>query len=107
MPKTDPTLLARAKGMRRNPTPAEVLLWFRLRAKQFENAKFSHQVVIAPYIADFVARSRKLIVEVTATPTRFPRRMTRNVLRTLSGSAIASSDSRMPTCSEMQKVCCK
>jgi very-short-patch-repair endonuclease len=29
-----------------------------------ENVKFARQVVIAPYIADFVARSRKLIIEI-------------------------------------------
>ncbi|MBB5711915.1 endonuclease domain-containing protein [Sphingomonas xinjiangensis] len=35
-----------------------------LRAKQFDNVKFARQVVIAPYIADFAARSTRLVVEV-------------------------------------------
>lgn len=39
-------------------------MWRILRAKQFEQVKFTRQVVIGPYIADFVARSRKLIVEI-------------------------------------------
>jgi len=39
-------------------------MWRVLRAKQFENVKFSRQVVVAPYIAGFVARSRRLIVEI-------------------------------------------
>ncbi|MDT8760334.1 DUF559 domain-containing protein [Sphingomonas psychrotolerans] len=64
MPQTDRLLLARAKEMRANPTPTEAVMWRILRAKQFENVKFARQVVIAPYIADFVARSRKLIVEI-------------------------------------------
>jgi very-short-patch-repair endonuclease len=64
VPKTDAVLLARAKEMRANPTPAEAAMWRILRAKQFENVKFARQVVLAPYIADFVARSRKLIVEI-------------------------------------------
>ncbi len=64
MPKTDALLLARAKEMRSNPTPTEAAMWRILRAKQFENVKFARQVVIAPYIADFVARSRKLVVEI-------------------------------------------
>ncbi len=64
MPQTDKQLLARAKDMRSNPTPAEARLWYSLRAKRFEAVKFSHQVVIYPYIADFVARSRKVIIEV-------------------------------------------
>ena len=64
MPKTDEALLARAKKMRSEPTWAEAEMWRVLRAKQFEGVKFSRQVVIAPYIADFVARSRGLIVEI-------------------------------------------
>ena len=64
MPQTDKQLLARAKHMRSNPTPAEARLWYNLRAKRFEAVKFSHQVVIYPYIADFVARSRKLVIEL-------------------------------------------
>ncbi len=64
VPRTDELLLARAKAMRGNPTPTEAALWHILRAKQFEGVKFARQVVIAPYIADFVARSHKLIVEV-------------------------------------------
>ncbi|BCA59176.1 endonuclease domain-containing protein [Sphingomonas sp. HMP6] len=64
MPQTNKELLARAKYMRSNPTPAEARLWYNLRAKRFEAIKFSHQVVIYPYIADFVARSRKFVIEV-------------------------------------------
>ena len=64
MPQTDRELLARAREMRSNPAPTEAAMWRILRAKQFEGVKFARQVVIAPYIADFVARSRKLIVEI-------------------------------------------
>jgi len=64
MPRVDEVLLARAKAMRGNPTPTEAAMWHILRAKQFEQVKFARQVVIAPYIADFAARSRKLIIEI-------------------------------------------
>ncbi len=64
MPKADEALLARAKRMRAEPTYSEARMWSVLRAKQFEGVKFARQVVIAPYIADFVARSLKLIVEI-------------------------------------------
>lgn len=64
MPQTNKELLARAKHMRSNPTPAESRLWYNLRAKRFDAVKFSHQVVIFPYIADFVARSRKFVIEL-------------------------------------------
>jgi very-short-patch-repair endonuclease len=64
VPKVDEQLLARAKKMRSEPTYSESRMWSVLRAKQFEGVKFARQVVIAPYIADFVARSLKLIVEI-------------------------------------------
>lgn len=64
MPKTNELLLARAKAMRSNPTPSEARLWYNLRAKRFAAVKFTRQVVVDPYIADFVARSRKLVMEV-------------------------------------------
>ena len=64
MPITDPLLLARAKEMRSNPTPAEARLWYALRAKRFEGAKFSRQVVVGRAICDFAARSCGLVIEV-------------------------------------------
>lgn len=64
MPKTDEILLARAKEMRSDPTPAEQKLWFALRAKRFLGFKFSRQVVIAPYIVDLVARQSGLAIEI-------------------------------------------
>lgn len=50
--------------MRKAPSPIELKLWFELRAKRFNGAKFSRQVVIGPYIADFAARSRHLVIEL-------------------------------------------
>lgn len=62
--RTDVDLLKRAKAMRSEMTPAEAQLCITLRGKRFGNVKFSRQVVIGRYIADFCARSRKLISEV-------------------------------------------
>ncbi|WP_137864865.1 MULTISPECIES: endonuclease domain-containing protein [unclassified Sphingomonas] len=64
MPKADEELLARARQMRADPMPAETAMRHILRATQFEDVKFARQRVIAPYIADFVARSRRLGVEI-------------------------------------------
>jgi very-short-patch-repair endonuclease len=64
VPQTDKTLLKRAKTMRSEMTQPERELWITLRAKRFSSMKFSRQVVIGPFIADFVARSRKLVIEV-------------------------------------------
>lgn len=60
----DPELLARARQMRANPTPAEARLWYHLRAHRFENHKFRHQTVLAPYIIDFTSRTAMLAIEV-------------------------------------------
>ena len=50
--------------MRANPTPAEQKLWLALRANRFENCQFTRQTIITPYIIDFAARARLLVIEV-------------------------------------------
>lgn len=64
MAKTDPKLLERARQLRSDMPQPERELWTALRATRFESFKFTRQVVIGPYIADFVCRSRKLIIEL-------------------------------------------
>lgn len=62
--RLDPTLKQRARTMRANPTPAEQRLWLALRANRFEGWQFTRQTVIDRYIADFVSRSAKLVIEI-------------------------------------------
>jgi len=57
------TLDANARSLRRHATDAERLLWQHLRSRRLAGYKFRRQVVIAPYIADFVCLEPKLIVE--------------------------------------------
>ncbi len=56
-------LKARARGMRREPTPAETKLWQHLRGNQL-GVKFRRQHSIDRYIADFICLSHKLIIEI-------------------------------------------
>ena len=56
-------LLARAKAMRRNPTPAEQHLWTILRGHRLAGFKFKRQQKIGNYIVDFVNFERRLIIE--------------------------------------------
>ncbi|WP_428624246.1 endonuclease domain-containing protein [Sedimenticola sp.] len=56
-------LQSRARRLRRQASEAELLLWQRLRNHQMRGYKFRRQVVIDPYIADFVCLEAKLIVE--------------------------------------------
>lgn len=58
----DPTLIARARWMRANPTPSELRLWRVLRAHRFEHFKFRRQVVIHRYIADFACRTPQMVI---------------------------------------------
>ena len=53
-----------ARSLRKNETLAEKRLWEQLRNRTLESFKFSRQVPIGPFIADFVCRDQRLIVEV-------------------------------------------
>ncbi len=56
-------LVARARELRSRATPSEEALWLLLRGGALGVA-FRRQVVVAGFIADFVALSARLIVEV-------------------------------------------
>ncbi|HPO05968.1 MAG TPA: endonuclease domain-containing protein [Candidatus Gracilibacteria bacterium] len=51
------------KTLRNNPTAQEIILWSRLRIKQF-GYKFRRQHSIGKYIADFYCPEKKLIIEL-------------------------------------------
>ena len=53
----------RAKDLRKTLTEPERRLWYRLRANRL-GVKFQRQVVLAPYVADFAARSERLVIEL-------------------------------------------
>ena len=52
-----------ARKLRRQSTDAERLLWRHLRAHRMAGYKFKRQVVIEPYVVDFVCLEAKLIIE--------------------------------------------
>jgi very-short-patch-repair endonuclease len=54
----------RARQLRRDATPAERRLWRGLRDRLLGGHKFVRQEPIGPYVADFVCRARKLVVEL-------------------------------------------
>ncbi|HVJ34977.1 MAG TPA: endonuclease domain-containing protein [Terriglobia bacterium] len=56
--------LARARSLRRVATEAEKLMWSKLRNRQLDGWKFCRQMEIGHYIADFVCREKKLIIEI-------------------------------------------
>jgi len=54
----------RARELRQEMTPAEKLLWSRLRNKQLKGLKFRRQHPLGPFIADFYCAARRLVVEI-------------------------------------------
>lgn len=64
MKRSHGTMLQRAKRMRSEPSAAESRLWYRLRARRLDGAKFVRQAPIGPFIVDFLARAHKVIVEL-------------------------------------------
>ncbi|MGB9594050.1 MAG: endonuclease domain-containing protein, partial [Anaerolineae bacterium] len=62
--RTDPVILARARGLRRPQTPAEGLLWTRLRNRQLGGFKFRRQHPIGRAIVDFYCERCRLGIEI-------------------------------------------
>ena len=52
-----------ARKLRQQSTDAERMLWKHLRAHRMAGYKFRRQVVIEPYIVDFICLDARLIVE--------------------------------------------
>ena len=57
-------IVGTARRLRRNSTDAEMKLWLALRDRRLDGHKFVRQKAIEPFIADFVCRDRKLVIEV-------------------------------------------
>ena len=57
-------ILRRARILRRAETEAEKRLWGYLRDRRLNGNKFVRQAPLGPYVADFLCREKRLIVEV-------------------------------------------
>ncbi|MBN1201710.1 MAG: endonuclease domain-containing protein [Anaerolineae bacterium] len=55
---------AAARQMRRDPTPAERVLWLRLRNRQVAGAKFRRQQSIDRFVVDFYCAEARLVIEI-------------------------------------------
>jgi len=62
--KMDNTLTQISKELRQKQTEAEKILWFKLRDRQLDGAKFRRQHCIGSYIVDFACLENKLIIEI-------------------------------------------
>ena len=59
-----PGTLAQKRRLRTAMTPAEQLLWTKLRSKQCHSFKFRRQHAIGPYIVDFFCPEQLLVLEI-------------------------------------------
>ncbi|MCY2685769.1 endonuclease domain-containing protein [Salinimicrobium sp. TH3] len=59
-----PENFGRAKFLRKNMTPAEILLWEKLQNPPFSLYKFRRQHPVQYYIVDFYSHSLRLAIEV-------------------------------------------
>lgn len=57
-------LRERAKELRSNMTPAEKILWEKLRHNRLNGLQFRRQQIIDSYIVDFYCHAKALVVEV-------------------------------------------
>jgi very-short-patch-repair endonuclease len=53
-----------ARKLRRASTDAENRLWYYLRSRRLDGAKFVRQEIIGPHIADFACRDLRLAIEL-------------------------------------------
>ncbi|HWI87346.1 MAG TPA: DUF559 domain-containing protein [Sphingomonas sp.] len=54
----------KARQLRNAATPAERRLWAHLGSRRLKGHKFSRQMPIGPYIADFLCRESRLVIEI-------------------------------------------
>ncbi|WP_269933521.1 endonuclease domain-containing protein [Aminobacter sp. HY435] len=62
--RRSPRHIARARELRHGDNIAEAALWNELKAKKLGGYKFSRQVPLGPYYADFVCRQARLVIEL-------------------------------------------
>ena len=80
IPNSYGMLKAHARENRKNPTPAETILWDCLRNNRL-GIKFLRQHVIGDYIVDFVSRQEGLIIEIDGGYHSEPRQQIDDRLR--------------------------
>ena len=59
---TRPTL--RSRELRNSSTEAEIKLWQQLSARKVRGVRFNRQYPIGQFIADFVSRQKRLVIEI-------------------------------------------
>ncbi len=74
---------ARARELRTSATSAEEKLWRELRGRRLGGFKFVRQFPVGPYIADFLCRARRVIVEIDGGTHSEPHEIAADMRRTM------------------------
>ncbi len=56
--------IQQARSLRKRQTPAEQILWEKIRNRRINDKKFRRQVPVGPYVVDFLCCELKLVIEV-------------------------------------------
>jgi very-short-patch-repair endonuclease len=59
-----PGTTVRARDLRQRDNQAEALLWLELKRRKLGGFKFTRQLPVGPYFADFACRGKWLVVEI-------------------------------------------
>ena len=79
-----------AKTLRKAGNLSEDKLWLALRNRNLSGIKFSRQVPLGPYIADFACRELKLVIELDGSQhIDDPKDHVRNKYMTANGWSVA------------------
>ena len=78
----NPKSTTRARILRREQTAAEAKLWSCLRNRQLRGAKFTRQLPVGPYFADFCCRDAKLVIEIDGVTHGTPEELSHDARRT-------------------------
>jgi len=71
-----------ARRLRKDETTAEKRLWEQLRNRTLDGHKFVRQAPLGPYIADFLCRESRLVIEADGATHSTPDEVARDRART-------------------------
>ena len=77
-----PELLRIAGDLRKSMTPAEKVLWGRIRTKQVKGFRFRRQHPIRDFIVDFFCYDAMLVIEIDGEVHADPHQKERDIQRT-------------------------
>jgi very-short-patch-repair endonuclease len=70
-----------ARDLRARPTPAEEILWAKLRGRRLAGLKFRRQHPVGQFVVDFCCPDRRLVIELDGAVHLLPNQRQRDAER--------------------------